>query len=90
MAQKSKNTYGRQIFLSREEIRLLRDIVATSLMREHDFIGEMEDVRDYEQDVTDAKARVRLMERLVGDGVQDLQGKLWYYISAEESEQHDG
>ena len=79
MANKT-NKYGRQIFLSREEIEHLRRLVFAEIVEISDILGEQEDLgREPDQDLVKLKT---MLEKLVDDN----KGKLWYYISQDEAE----
>lgn len=101
--QKSKNSYGRQIFLSREEIRYLRDMASSQIVQLHDQLREAEEALDpaYMTEHTDVKFwneqkqdignDLKLCHKLVGDPDKDGDnGKLWYYLTVEESEARNG
>lgn len=93
----TKNNYGRQIFLSREEIRFLRDLVSREIVSLNDNMQEVEealdpkyipehtDVKFWEEQQKDIEHDLEVAHKLVGrDDKPDTQGKLWYYVAASE------
>lgn len=83
------NKYGRQIFLSRQEIIDLRDLVGDKILELSDYINQLEDDLKYidgphssmslAEELSNAKARRARLEKMVDDD----KGKLWFYVERE-------
>lgn len=96
----TSNKYGRQIFLTRREIQLLRGLVELKIMSLVDDINLSEAYLEFEepgskgsssykQAIDEDRRDLELCRRLIGDDEDDDQnnnGKLWYYISSEEAD----
>jgi len=84
------NRYGRQVFLSREEIRLLRLLVGIEIISTNDNLRMYDDqpekaLSTYDQEaIREYQRTLDLCQRLTGDGEKDKSGKLWYYVAADE------
>ena len=93
---KTSNKYGRQIFLSRKEISFLRGLVENHMIGLSDNISLNEGYLEYaktesdrevwEEAIAEDTKEQALCERLIGTDDRDNNGKLWYYISAEEAD----
>lgn len=91
----TKNKYGRQIFLSREEIQYLRDLVYNDIISSNDNKREAEeslefyegvDAKIWQVEIDELDKRIKMAGKLVGDPEGRRDGKLWYYVSASEAD----
>jgi hypothetical protein len=85
------NRYGRQIFLSREEIETLRALCNGELEGLSDQITEAQEALEsdpddvfWKQHLAAAQKVVKVIRKLVGDNTKGDNGKLWYYVQASE------
>lgn len=72
---------GRQIYLTREEIHHLRDLVELDAMSRHDNIRQASEYEQYGEDYKDEKAQEEKYLELD----ESLDKKLWYRITPEEA-----
>jgi hypothetical protein len=92
------NRYGRQVFLSRWEIQLLRDLANTHLVVLSDERRNLEDLLErYRQredqtsatgiqdEIDELDKQVKTLGRLIGDNTKSNTGKLWYYVEPSEA-----
>lgn len=71
------NKYGRQIFLSRDEIILLRNLVADRQIGVGDALSDSENLQtEVDEIVAELKKEADQLDKLIK--------KLWYYVEAEQ------
>jgi hypothetical protein len=78
------NKYGRQVFLSREEIRLLRELVGSALLTARENMAEAEDFESTAEYIEGFQKEIDLCKRLIGNEEPGDNGKLWYYVDPSE------